>query len=226
VGNKDGGVGGYDDAVTTPQRHLRLTRGARLAEAGEVLARAFHDDPPFVHVFPDPSERRKVVGLIQRALVGVQASLGYSWAALDGAGRILGASLWTPPGASLGIWPFVRHGLVQLPFRIGLRKVRELMGINDLMTSLRAAHAPRPHWYLDILGVDPPAQGQGVGSTRLRRDLASFVDPTEMPAALWTAKTRNLPFYERSGFEIRHEESFGGSDGFVQWLMVRPAPGP
>jgi ribosomal protein S18 acetylase RimI-like enzyme len=206
-------------------RHLRLSRPAHLAQAGVVLARAFHDDPPFVHVFPDPVKRRRVVTFVERAMVRVQASLGYSWAALDEEGRVAAVSLWTPPGATLGIWPFVRHGMVQLPFRFGFRKVREMMEVNDVMTSLRRAHAPSPHWYLDILGVDPELQGRGVGSTLLRRDLAEFVDPTEIPAVLWTANPRNLPFYERHGFEVLHEESYGGSEGFTLWLMARSVPG-
>ncbi|MBW1878050.1 MAG: GNAT family N-acetyltransferase [Deltaproteobacteria bacterium] len=210
----------------TAHRHVRLSRPAHLAQAGDVLGRAFRDAPSFVHVFPDPAERRRVVFFVHRALVGILASLGYSWAALDEADRVVAASLWTPPGAVLGIWPFVRHGLVQLPFRFGFRKVQEMMRINDVMTSLRREHGPRPHWYLDILGVDPEAQGCGVGGTRLRRDLAEFVDPTGIPAVLWTGQPRNLPFYERNGFEILQEEHFGGSDGFTQWLMARPAQGP
>jgi ribosomal protein S18 acetylase RimI-like enzyme len=61
-------------------------------------------------------------------------------------------------------------------------------------------HPSEPHWYLPLIGVDPARQSQGHGSALMRHALAAC-DRDGRPAYLESTNPRNLPLYERHGFE-------------------------
>ena len=61
-------------------------------------------------------------------------------------------------------------------------------------------HPAEPHWYLWTLGVDARTQGRGVGSAVLRHTLAR-IDEAGAVAYLEASDPKNVPFYERHGFE-------------------------
>ena len=59
--------------------------------AGAVLARAFHDDPFHVYLFPDPDERDRLWRALYTAAVRFGCLYGESWAVTDPAGEALAA---------------------------------------------------------------------------------------------------------------------------------------
>jgi GNAT superfamily N-acetyltransferase len=63
-----------------------------------------------------------------------------------------------------------------------------------------AYHPEVPHWYLPLIGTDPARQSQGYGSALLRHALA-ICDAAMLPAYLEATSPRNVPFYQRHGFE-------------------------
>ncbi|MGO9558015.1 MAG: GNAT family N-acetyltransferase [Acidimicrobiales bacterium] len=63
------------------------------------------------------------------------------------------------------------------------------------------AHPEFAHWYLPFFGVDGALQGKGLGGELMKHCLAS-VDTSHLPAYLETSNPRNIPFYERHGFEV------------------------
>ncbi|MDZ5632066.1 GNAT family N-acetyltransferase [Janthinobacterium sp. GMG1] len=85
-------------------------------------------------------------------------------------------------------------------------------------------HALAPYglqdaWYLSIAGIDPAAQGRGLGASVLAPGLAA-VDAAGAACFLETYNERSLPFYARLGFVVagRYAEAVTGCD---YWLMVR-----
>jgi GNAT superfamily N-acetyltransferase len=78
---------------------------------------------------------------------------------------------------------------------------------------------PEPHWYLPLLGVDPALQGRGAGSALLKVVL-DRADSARLPAYLWTAKARNVSFYQRRGFEVL-TEGVEPDSGIRFWTMRR-----
>jgi predicted N-acetyltransferase YhbS len=70
-------------------------------------------------------------------------------------------------------------------------------------------------WYLAQIGVSTP--GRGVGSALLGRRLASI----EGPAYLESSNLRNVPLYQRFGFDVIEEISLP-EDGPTLWTMLRP----
>ncbi len=87
-----------------------------------------------------------------------------------------------------------------------------------LLTALEKDHPKEPHYYLELLGVDPPWQGLGFGS-RLMQQLTAWADADGVGCYLETAKPRNVPFYQRCGFQITKEIDV---IGVHIWLMWRP----
>jgi ribosomal protein S18 acetylase RimI-like enzyme len=72
------------------------------------------------------------------------------------------------------------------------------------------AHPKEPHWYLPMIGVDPKAQGQGLGGELMRHALARC-DREKALAYLETANPRNIPLYRRFGFEVMDEIQVGAA---------------
>jgi len=87
------------------------------------------------------------------------------------------------------------------------------------MAAMDAVHPHEPHYYLPIIGVDPAAQGQGIGSSLLRPVLER-ADREGMPAYLEATTPRNRALYARHGFEdvdVLHLPY----DGPPMWRMWR-----
>jgi GNAT superfamily N-acetyltransferase len=87
------------------------------------------------------------------------------------------------------------------------------------MQAVERHHPHVPHWYLAVLGTDPPRQGCGVGSSLLEPVL-SRCDAEGLPAYLESSKERNVPFYARHGFEVTKTIDLPGG-GPRLWLMWR-----
>jgi ribosomal protein S18 acetylase RimI-like enzyme len=83
---------------------------------------------------------------------------------------------------------------------------------------------PCPHWYLQIIGVDPLYQGQGFTS-RLVRPMLERIDSERMPCALDTNIDQNVAIYRRFGFEVISENKVPGTE-VTSFFMLRKAPNP
>lgn len=97
--------------------------------------------------------------------------------------------------------------------RLDLKLVFQCIGLRRLTKSLRREsiikrrHPKTPFTYLWFIGVDPGHQRKGSGEHMLQRILSESREP-DRPVYLETSTMRNLPWYQRAGFEIYHEEDF------------------
>ena len=79
-----------------------------------------------------------------------------------------------------------------------------------------------PHWFLDVIGVLPEHQGQGIGGSLIQTVIAKAGNEN-LPILLVTWQPRNLAFYRKHGFEVVCEGD-GPNHGPHWWGFVRPAP--
>ncbi len=93
------------------------------------------------------------------------------------------------------------------------------MRILSRFGELRSRDAGFPHWYLSLVGVDPNAQGTGVGNALLRPLIAKS-ESDGLPCYLETVEPRNVRLYERLGFNILVEEAEPDS-GLRLWTFLR-----
>ena len=88
---------------------------------------------------------------------------------------------------------------------IGLSNVRKAM---NRESKIKQGHPKRQLYYLWFIGVDPVEQSKGVGS----RLLAEIIDRGEAQnrvVCLETSTIKNLPWYQKFGFEVYRELDFG-----------------
>jgi GNAT superfamily N-acetyltransferase len=171
------------------------------------LARAFHDDPVTVWAHPSARTRRRRV---ERFFVGRMRALlphELSFMTADGAG----AAIWSPPDA----WQMgLREMLHDLPAFMSTHTPTVLRGMHQV----EKRHPRDPHYYLSILGVDPPRQGSGLG-TALLLPMLQRCDAEGVGAYLETGTEENVRFYARHGFRVIDEVPL--PSGPVMWLMWR-----
>ena len=191
-------------------------RKATLADAprlAQVLASAFQDDPVIAWIFPDQRRRRRVLpAFMEFRLRKLAFPHDEVWMTADGAA----AAVWLPPP---GRWKLSRpQRLWLLPALVRFlgRRTASVLGGLERMEA-RHPHDPS-HWYLFILGTEPEAQGQGLGSALLAQVLAR-VDADGMPAYLESSNERNLAWYGRHGFAITSEVAIPGGPRI--WPMWR-----
>ncbi|MET0270739.1 MAG: GNAT family N-acetyltransferase [Sphingomonas sp.] len=156
-----------------------------------MLARAFHDDPAFAWIFPDPGDRAARLPRLFRLLYDSAGRAGMRLV-VDGAAA---ATLWRRPGHA-------RTGPGEMLTRAA-PLVAALGG--NIGRALRIGHAiearlpARGCWYLHYAGCDPACQGRGLGRAAV---LAGLERSDGLPIHLETAVEANVVFYERLGFAI------------------------
>ena len=180
-------------------------------QLGPMLARAFDDDPMFRFILPsDASRVRRLTTFFAGVARHVFTPIGAS-VRLPNHG---GAALWLPPGiaqtrlvSSILVAPSIALGL-------GTGIARAL----PLFAEMERAHPLEPHFYLAVLGIDPPLQGKGLSRSLLAPTLAR-ADVDRKLAYLETAKESNVAYYRRFGFDVTREVRL--RDTPPLWCMTR-----
>jgi ribosomal protein S18 acetylase RimI-like enzyme len=191
-------------------RDVRKATTADLPVLAGALSRAFDDDPVMEWLFPDPGKRprwtRQFFGARLRQLLRQDEV----WAVGDSSG----AALWAQPDRWKLSFLETLDMMARIGPGVGRRTVRGLRGLS----LIEERHPHEPHWYLAVLGVDPPAQGSGLGSALLAPVLRAC-DADGVPAYLESSKERNIAFYARHGFRVTEEIRM--PKGPPIWLMWR-----
>jgi GNAT superfamily N-acetyltransferase len=200
-------------AMTTVRRAEPEDRATMAA----MYARAFDDDPVWTFVFPDAGSRPTQSAQLFSAFIRAHVGDGETLVADD----VAGAAVWAPPGK----WqiPMTRMlgEVPRLLKALGRRSIR-LLGDLQRIERFHASFTTDPHFYLAVLGTDPPQQGRGIGSAVMAPVLARC-DEAGLGAYLESSKESNVPFYRRHGFELVGDFTF--RDGPTMWPMWRePRP--
>ncbi len=176
-----------------------------------ILADSFEHDPVMNWVIPDPSLYHGFFKLLSQQLI-----LPNGHAYLDSQER--GAALWLPPGVHFDVptnWQQIWM-VLKLVVKKGFKVLPRLEAVQETMSRL---HPTEPHYYLQSVGARQANQGQGVGSALIKQ-VTRICDEEQLPAYLESSSERNVPLYERHGFETFHEEQLGGN-GPTMWFMLR-----
>lgn len=185
-------------------------------KAAQVLGRAFKDDPLVAAILKGrpPEERLKHMTALFKVELLVCVHRGNPFALME-RDKVLAAAIIYPPGT----YP--------LPLREQVRVALKTIGGAGLYgfgRALRAfgnlaKHHPKDdHCYLQFIGVEPALQGKGMGSTILSH-FVQRADDDRRGCYLENPNSRNVPLYQRFGFQILHKEPV---IGVPVWFMWRP----
>ena len=187
-----------------------------IPEAGHVLARAFRTDPLQTYILPDVDESEKRSPAMFSAIVRSGVERAEVWTTTATAG----IAVWRPPAR--GGPEEAKHDDANVD------RLWELIGhaaserLSTFFAAIEPFHleaAPEPHWYLEILGVDPAFQGQGIGSALLQ-PILDRADADGVACYLETVNAKNVPFYVAHGFAVVLEMIEPGS-GLRLWTFRR-----
>ena len=181
-----------------------------------VLARAFAGDPmmtwPLITVDDLPARARAVFELTDTAF----AREGWMWSAADG----LGAMTLLPPGSG------AREQELADAAAPALNALTPDGGARyDAFWAWIWSRMPRePHWLLDQLGVEPAAQGRGIGGALIRHAIAT-AEADGLPLVLETGREANLALYRHHGLEV-FDEGDAPDGGPRIWFLRRDPESP
>jgi ribosomal protein S18 acetylase RimI-like enzyme len=193
----------------------RIAARDEVEAAADDLAAAFVEDPIFDWFMREgagrPAARRRFFRVILKEAAFPDGQIERP----AGGG---GAAVWLQ-SENLGPQPLQREirALPMLLNAAGFGRFGRLMKLREAMDAQHPME--RPHDYLWFLGVHPDAQGRGLGSTLLQAK-TERLDAAGRCGFLETATPRNLPLYQRHGFEVVAEYR-PASDGPLIWAMWR-----
>jgi ribosomal protein S18 acetylase RimI-like enzyme len=189
----------------------------QIEAAGAALGRAFFDDPLFAWMMPDAERRERVLPWLLTNTTRYGDRYGEVYTT---GGSVEGAAIWFVPGKTdTNMFGMLRSGMALAPFKFGVGASRRAMTSMSLMEKLHKRDMHQRHWYLAVLGVDPPRQGQGVGGALIAPVLAR-ADAEGLPCYLETAKEINVAFYRKHGFDVIVDDVIPNG-GPRYWTMVR-----
>jgi ribosomal protein S18 acetylase RimI-like enzyme len=176
---------------TKPDLRLRRAVPQDASMIGDILARAFHDDPVGRWVMPGEERRRRIAPRVFRLFAEAYIPHEDVYVNADGTG----VALWLPPDRQL---------LDDEQAEVFGARLGEAAGIDASrlfeLQKLFDDHLPRDsHYHLHLLGVVPERQGRGIGSALLD-PLLERADSEGVPAYLEATSPRNEQLYERHGF--------------------------
>jgi ribosomal protein S18 acetylase RimI-like enzyme len=196
------------------EREVSLLDRGEIREAAGVLGRAFRDDPMVEAILRDvaPDKRVKRLSVLFAADLKVCVRSGLPFHVTDRS-KIACAAIVHPPGA----YPLPVSAQIGIILKAVIRN--GFYGFGRWLTYLgriEERHPKDKHYYLEFIGVDPMQQGKGFGSCVLS-DLSRRADEDKVGCYLETSNVRNVPLYERFGFETVAEEEIIGVNNWFMW---------
>lgn len=177
----------------------------------DVLMLAFSTDAAMRYMFGDATTYLAGFPRLAAAMAGSAVANGTAWTA---DGQAAGA-LWLAPGQHA-------DGEAIGALVAEFAPPEKLMVLAQVGEQMGEYHPKEPHWYLSLIGVDPSRQGEGLGAALLQAGLERC-DAEGLPAYLESSSPRNVPLYERHGFEVIGLIKPGDHPGLIP--MYRPARG-
>jgi ribosomal protein S18 acetylase RimI-like enzyme len=179
-----------------------VERGRAIA----TLVMAFSADPVVRWLYPEPAAYLRHFPEFVEAFGGIAFTEESVWRL----GDFTAVAMWMAPGVELDGDAIV----AKFETSVHASQLDDVMAVIEQMD---AAHPTVPHWYLPWFGVDCTRQGEGLGSA-LMQPCLEIVDRDHLPAYLDSTNPRNVPFYERHGFQVTGERQAGACPPLISML--------
>ena len=165
----------------------------------EVLFAAFEQDPLMYYFFGN--EYQNLAEYVMQYICDLAhlANLSLLGAFIER--ELKGVALITPPETSE---QNKQEEIAKLDEELAIAVGEAVITRIETYFKIKEVNKPKqPHFYLDILGVTPKSQGQGVGKALIETlHKMSESSPQSCGVALDTENESNLEFYERLGYSV------------------------
>jgi len=200
------------------ERATTLTSLDQVADAADVLARAFVDEPFSRWLLPDPKESLSVHRELFAALIRLAIDEGQ----VDLWGEpVVGVAVWLERPAISAAESKVTHGARrELPVVFPAHAADRVERYAAVIRQLRERARPDRHAYLDTMAVLPEHRRRGIASHLLEAGHA-WADDAGLPCALDTETPSNVAFYRRRGYQVVAELRVPDSDMTISAMRRR-----
>ena len=195
--------------MTSPSTEIRSATSEEMSHAVSAIVAAFITDPISRFAWPSPHDHLHGMRLAAREFAVPSVAHRTAYVSAD----FCGAALWLPTG----VHP--NSEALEGIFRDTAKRER----LDDLLATFEKMgqwHPDEPHWYLPMIGVEPYAQGKGLGAELMRHAVARC-DQERSLAYLESSNPRNISLYLRHGFEVMGEIRIGAAP-LVTPMLRRP----
>ncbi len=179
---------------------MERNRVADDKRVADILTEAFADNQSVNYVVRQDRHRLKRIRRLMQYAVATGHDFGEVWLSDD------------RTACAITVLPDQKRFTVAAARR-DVRLAIAATGLGNVYRTLRreaqikAAHPDSPFCHLWFVGVARAAQGQGKGS-RLLQTVMDHYHAQQRPIYLETSTRRNLPWYQRFGFEVYGELNF------------------
>jgi ribosomal protein S18 acetylase RimI-like enzyme len=195
---------------------IRLTK-EHFKQAVDISDRAFQEYPTSILMFPDKNERIKKNKFGFEMLYNYGFRYGEVYATSP---NLEGVAMWLPPKkVHQSIWSVLRSGGFRVLRKTGIKAMKRGYPLYNFLGPTHKRLAPFDHWYLQLLAVEPEKQGKGYGSLLIRA-MIKKIDLEGLPVYLETNIEKNVPFYQKHGFEVLDHAIIPKTD-VPNWGMLR-----
>ncbi len=195
--------------MTRPSTQIRSATADEMPHAVAAIVAAFLIDPTARFAWPAARDYLEAMPRAIHEFAGACVEHGTAYVSAD----YRGTALWLPPGAQ-------PNGEAMEKIFRDTAKPEHLDDILATFEKMDRSHPQEAHWYLPMIAVDPAAQGKGLGAELMRYSVARC-DQDRALAYLETANPRNIPLYERFGFEVMAPFQIGAAPR-VTPMLRRP----
>ncbi|MCG8670804.1 MAG: GNAT family N-acetyltransferase [Pseudomonadales bacterium] len=178
-----------------------------------VYARAFKNDPVIDWFIRDDEKRDQgVLSFFENLLRFFAQPHGMVFTDSS----LQSVSLWQPPGSGYLSFPQMLKAIPRVINAAGHENIISKFKGFDVIESQRPKDS---NFYLETMGVDPDAQGQGLGALHLNHMLG-VCDQMEVAVHLETGVEKNVGLYQKYGFRVMEEKRIV-PEGPYLWFMWR-----
>ena len=186
--------------------------GTKTSAPEPIMSWAFEvPEDPLAPLVEDPTAERLAYGKwMATFMMAVAVRHGGCFALMDGDGddaKVVACALNFPPNNKNLHAPGMCEFLFSLTGKAEGKMPKAMEGkrmaaVDKTMHQSHKAHAKNPHWYVQLLAVDPEAQRQGHG-TKLLKFITTLGEKSGVPVYLETIGSGAEAFYAKHGFETQ-----------------------
>lgn len=185
--------------MTSDLEHLVRVKKKHMQKAIQTFSRSFNTDPLTMYMFPDEKERQRFMQHYFQFRVKYGIIYGEVYATSE---DIEGIAMWIKPkNTKMTMWRMFRAGGMKLFRAMGKETINKMFEIEEYASKVHHEFAPKIHWHLSPIGVDPEHQGKGYAS-KLIRAMLKRTDKENIPCYLETQNGKNVEIYKRYGFKV------------------------
>jgi ribosomal protein S18 acetylase RimI-like enzyme len=182
-------------------------RHSEYRQASLTLTRAFFNYPDLSYYFPDLNKRQAQLNWMLYTGLVQAGRIGKVFKTEDNLGSM---ALLLPDSRNLNFWDTLASGALKAPFIMSRESFQRMQFCETYaLDTHREVMAGRPHFYIWYLGVEPNAQGGGLGSALIHH-VQTLASQEKKPIYLETHKPATVAFYKHLGFQLLAENPFPG----------------